>query len=181
MKPSLWPWPSRQKTSLSILAHDDASLCQVWLLFFFFFKFSNSEDIVQTNIRQHFEVSLWPWHWTQQSKFFTWHSSTWDCTIKPCLIVKESAVQKKQWKQSYSDYKSPCCDLDLENSEPIFLHDTLTHDNTPPYQVWLERLNSSRRYHPDKHLLTLRTFKLNLTSNTVIQFFTGQKRSYFDM
>ena len=24
---------------------------------------------------------------------------------------------------------SPCCDLDLENSKPIFFHDTLAHDD----------------------------------------------------
>ena len=32
-------------------------------------------------------------------------------------------------------YISFRCDLDIEGSEPIFLHDTLPHDNTPPYQV----------------------------------------------
>ena len=31
---------------------------------------------------------------------------------------------------------SPCCDLDIEDSEPLFLHDTPPHNNTPPYQVW---------------------------------------------
>ena len=35
----------------------------------------------------------------------------------------------------YFDYISPCCDLDIEDSEPIFLHDTSPHDYTPPYQV----------------------------------------------
>ena len=36
-----------------------------------------------------------------------------------------------------SDYMSPHCDLELEDSKPIFLHDTPDHDDTPPYQVWL--------------------------------------------
>ena len=31
---------------------------------------------------------------------------------------------------------SPCCDLDIEVSEPTFPHDILPHDNTTPYQVW---------------------------------------------
>ena len=35
-----------------------------------------------------------------------------------------------------SDYMSPHCDLKLEDSKPIFLPDTLAHDNAPPYQVW---------------------------------------------
>ena len=30
------------------------------------------------------------------------------------------------------DYLSPHCDLDLEDSKPIFLHDTLVHDNASP-------------------------------------------------
>ena len=30
----------------------------------------------------------------------------------------------------------PQCDLDIEDSEPIFPHDTLPHDNIPPHQVW---------------------------------------------
>ena len=39
-----------------------------------------------------------------------------------------------------SDYMSPQCDLDLEDSEIIFLHDTLVHDDASPYQVWLQRV-----------------------------------------
>ena len=34
------------------------------------------------------------------------------------------------------DHISPCGDLDIEDSEPIFPHDTLPDNNTPPYQVW---------------------------------------------
>ena len=30
----------------------------------------------------------------------------------------------------------PSRDLDFEDSDPIFLHDTLPRDNAPPYQVW---------------------------------------------
>ena len=39
--------------------------------------------------------------------------------------------------ESYFDHMSPCCDLDLEDSKQLFSpHDTLGHDDTPPYQVW---------------------------------------------
>ena len=31
---------------------------------------------------------------------------------------------------------SPHCDLDIEDSEPIFPHDASPRDNTPPHQVW---------------------------------------------
>lgn len=34
---------------------------------------------------------------------------------------------------------SPNCNLDLEDSTPMFLHDTLVHDGAPPYQVWLQK------------------------------------------
>ena len=41
--------------------------------------------------------------------------------------------------KSYFDYINPCCDLDTEDSKPIFPHDTLPHDNTLPRQVWLKK------------------------------------------
>ena len=36
-----------------------------------------------------------------------------------------------------ADYMSPQCDLELEDSKPTFLHDTLAHVASP-YQVWLQ-------------------------------------------
>ena len=40
------------------------------------------------------------------------------------------------------DYISPHCDPELEDSKPIFLHDTLAHDVASPYQVWLQEVSS---------------------------------------
>ena len=51
------------------------------------------------------------------------------------------------------DKMSPHCDPELEDSKPIFLHDTLAHDVAPPYQVWLQKVQQLRRYRPDEHLL----------------------------
>ena len=45
---------------------------------------------------------------------------------------------------------SPHCDLDIEDSEPIFLHDTPPHGNTPQNQVWLKTVRQFRRYCLDK-------------------------------
>ena len=42
------------------------------------------------------------------------------------------------------------CDLDLEGSTPIFLHDILAHNDTLSYQVWLQMVQQFRRYHLDK-------------------------------
>ena len=36
--------------------------------------------------------------------------------------AKESAFQKISWKLSHFGYMSPCCDHDLKNSKPIFVH-----------------------------------------------------------
>ena len=44
-----------------------------------------------------------------------------------------------------SDQMSPHCDPELENSKPIFLHDTLAHDVAPPYQVRLHKVPQLQR------------------------------------
>ena len=51
------------------------------------------------------------------------------------------------------DQMSLHCDPELEDSEPIFLHDTVAHDVALPYQVWLQKVQQLRRYHPDEHSL----------------------------
>ena len=58
-------------------------------------------------------------------------------------------------KLSYFDYISPHCDLDIEDSEPIFLLDTLACDAALPYQVWHQNDLQFRKYHPDKHSPTV--------------------------
>ena len=40
-------------------------------------RFSNSENTVQTNIHEHFEILLWTQPWTQQSNFFIRCSGCW--------------------------------------------------------------------------------------------------------
>ena len=52
-----------------------------------------------------------------------------------------------------SDQMSPHCDPELEDSKPIFLHDTLAHNVAPPYQVWLQKVKKLRKYCPDGHSL----------------------------
>ena len=51
------------------------------------------------------------------------------------------------------DYMSPQCDLELEDSKLIFLHDTLAHDDASLYQVWLQKVQQFRRYCSDEHSL----------------------------
>ena len=51
------------------------------------------------------------------------------------------------------DYMNPHCDL--QNSKPVFLHDTLAHDAASPYKVWVQKVQHLRRYRPDEHSLIL--------------------------
>ena len=52
-----------------------------------------------------------------------------------------------------SDHMSPHCDLELEDSKPDFLQDTLLHGDASPYQVRLQKVQQLRRYRPDEHSL----------------------------
>ena len=47
-------------------------------------------------------------------------------------------------------YMSHRYDPELEDSKPIFFHDTLTHDDASPYHVWLNKVQQLRRYRPDE-------------------------------
>ena len=51
-------------------------------------------------------------------------------------LQTDQQFRKYSKNKSYFHYISPCCDLDTEDSEPIFQHNTLPYDNIPPYQVW---------------------------------------------
>ena len=70
-----------------------------------------------------------------------------------CSEAKRSAVQKiyREKKLSYFDHMSPCCDLDLENSKQIVLHETPAHDDTSQYQVCKQNVWWFRRYHLGKN------------------------------
>ena len=57
-----------------------------------------------------------------------------------------------------SDYMNPHCDPEFEDSKPIFLHDTLAHDDASHYQTWSQKVQQLRRYRPDDHSLEFWTF-----------------------
>ena len=59
---------------------------------------------------------------------------------------------------------SPHCDTGLEDSKPIFLHDTLANNVASPYQFWLQKVQQLRRYGPDEHSLEFLTFSVPLIS-----------------
>ena len=66
------------------------------------------------------------------------------------------------------DYMIPHCDLELKDSKPVFLHDN-DDDDVSPHQVWLQKVQQLRRYHPDEHSLKFRTFHVTLTLTTAEQ------------
>ena len=67
------------------------------------------------------------------------------------------------------DQMSPHCDPELEDSKPIFLHNTVAHDVASSYQVWLQKVQQLRRYHPDEHSLKFLTCSVTLTLTTTEQ------------
>ena len=52
--------------------------------------------------------------------------------------------------QQYFDYIIPHCGLDLQDSNPIFFHNTQSHDDAPPYYIWLQKVKWFRRDLVDK-------------------------------
>ena len=133
------------------LAHDFASSYQVWL--------QKVQQLRRHCLDEHL-LEFWTlsvtltWTTTEQSNLFTRQSTLWWCTIKPSLVAKGSAVQTTY--QSYFDHITFCSYLDLENSksiflhelvswcfepsQPIFLHDTPTHNHVSQSQVWKQNV-----------------------------------------
>ena len=60
-------------------------------------------------------------------------------------------------------------DPELEDIKPIFPHGTLAHNVASLYQVWLQKVQQLRRYHPDEH--SLEFGDLDLDHNRAIQSF----------
>ena len=60
------------------------------------------------------------------------------------------------------------CDLDLEDRNPFFTHDTLAYNGVLPYWVWLQMVQRCIRYLTLTETLSL---AVTLTLNTAIQYF----------
>ena len=78
---------------------------------------------------------------------------------------------------------SPHYDPELEDSQPIFLHNNLAHDDASPYQVWFQKVRQLRRYHPDEHIhLNFEPFcDLDLDHNRAIRIFSHENTAYDDL
>ena len=119
---------------------------QVWL------RISTSEDTVERVIFWSYKPLLWAWPWWQhrltdilnlccdldleRSNPIFPHDTLAYAVLSNQVWLQTDNHFRRQSRKSHFDNTSPCCDLHTENSEPIFfLHDTPSHDNTPPNHV----------------------------------------------
>ena len=142
--------------------HDDTPTYQVSLQKVIRFRINHHD-----NIPWGFRPSLWPWPCGQQSKTVTQHSCSWRCTTISRLVAKGSEFQFifLYFFFTVRDH----CDLDREDRNPIFLHDTPGHGDTLTYQISLQNVKWFRRNRPDKYSLRIWTLNATLTVRTKIQ------------
>ena len=114
-------------------------------------------------------LQQWPWPWKQQSNFL--HK-----TLQIMMMYHPIKFGCKKINSSadmvatvISDYMSPHCDLELEDSKPIFLHDILAYGVASPHPVCLQRARQQRRYHPDEHSLEFWTSSVTWSLTTTEQ------------
>ena len=132
---------------------------------------SSLEDTTETVIFWLYKPLLWPWHWTQWTNFPAWHSGLWCCITIPGLVTKCFVVQKLSSRQTFTDIMYLCCDLDLENSNPIFSQNTLAYDAVLSNQVWLQTDQQFRRHSENGQILLIKALAVTLTLKRVNQFF----------
>ena len=73
-----------------------------------------------------------------------------DTLVYNAVLSNQVWLQTDQQFGRYSRNSPIHCDLDIEDSEPSFLPDTLPHDNTQPYQVCFKMAGWFRQYCLDK-------------------------------
>ena len=94
----------------------------------------------------------------------------------PIKIGYKKINSSVDWVETVTfDYMSHRCDL--EDSKLIFQHDTLAHTDASPYQVWLQKVQQLRRYHPDERSPECLTFPVTLTLITTEQANLFTRRS----
>ena len=96
---------------------------------------SAAEDIIQMNIYQNSDTILWPWP-QQSNKIFSQNNPPYDDVPSNQVYLQKDQQFRPYIKKSYFDYIICNCDLDLEDSKPIFLKNILADNDASPYQVW---------------------------------------------
>ena len=119
----------------TIFLHDDvASPYQVWLNR----RFRSGGDIIQINIPWNSEPFLWPWAGPKQSNpIFSQNNPPYDDVPSNQLWLQKDQQFRKYIKKVIFWLYYPNCDLDLEDSKPIFFKDNMAPNDASPCQVWL--------------------------------------------
>ena len=110
--------------------------------------------------------------------FIAGHSGLWQCIIRPMFGCQGVNSWENIAESHISIIGVLTVILTMKTATKIQnkqqqqnLHNPLSHDVASPYQVWSQNIQWFRRYHLDKHSLTLWTFAVTLTLDAVIQFF----------
>ena len=111
-------------------------------------RFSSSEDIIHIIYKQpRFQTLAVTMTLKTASHYFHWTLSFMVVYLKAVFgwAKKNNSSENILLLQaSYLYYTNPHCDLDLEDSNPMFTQDTPTHNHVPPLQVWLQKLQQFR-------------------------------------
>ena len=135
-EPSPWPWTWRQQIYFlaGTRVHDGASPYQVWLQKLQRLRryrwVEHSLECLTVSVT--FTLTT-----TEQSNLFTRQSSSWLGAIKPIYfkLRKDQQFRRHFIKSSLMTWIFHR-DLDLEDSKPIFLEDSLAHGDALPHRVW---------------------------------------------
>ena len=112
--------------------------------------FGGSGNIIRTIIHWHFDSLLWHWHWLQQSNFSQDTLANGD--VPPSKVCLQTDQKFKNYSRDRHKfyYISHGCDFNLEDSKPIFPHEIPVYNNTPPYQVCIQKVERFGGYRLDK-------------------------------
>ena len=122
-EPLLWLWPWAQ--NLNAIFSQDNTACDDAL--------SNQSSAAKGSAAQMkyqkvifwlHEPLMWPWPRRQQCNIFICHSGSWWCITVASLVTNGSVVQKISSGQIFIDILKFHCDLDLEQSIPVFFFNT---------------------------------------------------------
>ena len=118
-----------------------------------------------------FELSFWPWCW-RDLPLNTLDFMMMQCHTKfGCKRIRHSA----EMEQSFFLYDNVNlhCDLDLEDSNPHFLHATLAYDNVIPHKVWSKKKFNSSEDIEHSYCLRSWTLAVRFKLKAAIQYFTN--------
>ena len=115
--PSLWPWHWRKWTNFFCMT--------LWLMMLHnHTKWSAVQKISSGQTFTDILNLCCDLHLQCNNHIFLWSSLAYDVILSNQVWLKTDQWFQRNSRNSLLDYINPCCDLDTEDSEPIFVHDT---------------------------------------------------------